>query len=228
MSAPQFAAGADENLTFRTYSHPTPETLLQEKILADNLLLAPAGSEISINFQESVPEAAQEIDAINFEGSTGRFAVRFVLPDGEMIVLRGQAIATLHVATLNRRISAGEIITADDITTVAFPASALNSNFLRSQSDIIGKEAKRTLMAGRPVTESSIISPRVVFRGEEIRISYDSGALGLGAPGKALEDGAIGQTIRVLNLHSQKTIHAKVTAPGVAAVQPITIHKVED
>ena len=37
-------------------------------------------------------------------------------------------------------------------------------------------------------------------------------------PGIALEEGAIGQQIKVRNARSQRTVHARVTAPGQVEV----------
>lgn len=197
-----------------------PGILVEEHILNEGLIELQEEADIHVSFDGASPEKAIRIDALNFDSRSGRFAGRFVLNSSENIILRGRVEATLSVLLPSRRVSAGEIITSEDVSRSTMPVSSMSSNMLRSDRDIIGKEARRTLMPGRPISENSLIEPRIILRGDEITINYADSDLNLSVPGRALEDGAINQRLRVVNLQSSKTITAHVAAPGVVIVKP--------
>lgn len=198
----------------------TPAVLVEEKVVGENLLNLREEADLRIVFDSTPPEEALRIDAFNFNPRSGRFAARFIIDSSQPIVMRGQVEATLNVLLPSRRISAGEVIAASDLKLTAMPAAAMSSNLLRDARDIIGQEAKRTLMPGRPISDQSLIKPRVIHRGDEVLINYADGVLDLTVPGRALEDGALEDTLRIVNLQSSKTIHAQVFAPGVVIVKP--------
>ncbi len=76
--------------------------------------------------------------------------------------------------------------------------------------------ARATLPAmsggGRSVADAA------VRRGETVSLIYAAPGMQLAARARALEDGAAGQTIRLINLQSNRTIDAVVTGPGAARV----------
>lgn len=95
---------------------------------------------------------------------------------------------------------------------------ALPSGSLRNPEQLIGKETRRILLQGRPVIEGSVTEPRIVNRGDAVTIVLSDGGLNLSAPGKALEDGAKGEEVRIVNLKSNATLTAEVISDGVVQV----------
>ncbi|MBC7769435.1 MAG: flagellar basal body P-ring formation protein FlgA [Phycisphaerales bacterium] len=59
-----------------------------------------------------------------------------------------------------------------------------------------------------------------VRRGESVTLSYDAPGVSLTMRARALEDGAVGQSVRLLNTSSNRTIDAVVTGPGAARANP--------
>ncbi|MBL8551855.1 MAG: flagellar basal body P-ring formation protein FlgA [Hyphomonadaceae bacterium] len=57
-----------------------------------------------------------------------------------------------------------------------------------------------------------------IRRGETITLSYAAPGLSLAARARALEDGAVGQSIRAINLSSNRQVDAVVTGTGAATV----------
>ena len=55
-------------------------------------------------------------------------------------------------------------------------------------------------------------------RNESIALTFAAPGLSLTTRARALQPGAVGQRIRVVNLQSNRTIDATVTGPGAAAV----------
>jgi flagella basal body P-ring formation protein FlgA len=79
---------------------------------------------------------------------------------------------------------------------------------------------RRVLSAGAPVRLGDLRPPVVVARGSRVTMQVRYGALTVTAGGRALEDGAMGAVIRVVNVDSSRTVEAVVTGPNQVAVDP--------
>lgn len=115
----------------------------------------------------------------------------------------GSALAEGVIATRNLR--PGTIIAAADLSAPdAAEAAAL-----------VGLEVRRTVYAGREVTPDALGAPRVVMRNDLVSLVFLSGGLGLRTEGRALDEGAVGERIRVMNLSSRLVITAVVREAGL-------------
>lgn len=65
-----------------------------------------------------------------------------------------------------------------------------------------------------PPTAAKVQSGTVIRRGDTVKMTARGGALAISVTAKALQDGAIGDVIRVENLDSKKAISGRVTARG--------------
>lgn len=74
--------------------------------------------------------------------------------------------------------------------------------------------------AARTQQASFTTATPAIRRGDTVVIVYVAPGVQLTTRGKALSDGAIGQSVKLTNLQSNRTIEAIVTAPGAAAVKP--------
>ena len=59
-----------------------------------------------------------------------------------------------------------------------------------------------------------------IRRGESVNLVYEAPGMSLAMRARALEDGAVGQSVRLLNTSSNRTIDAVVTGPGTARANP--------
>ena len=84
--------------------------------------------------------------------------------------------------------------------------------------DIIGKEARVALYAGRPIRPGDVGAPAVVERNQIIAIVYSQGGLVITTEGRALDRGGSGDAIRVMNLSSRTTITAILDDQGTGHV----------
>jgi flagella basal body P-ring formation protein FlgA len=64
------------------------------------------------------------------------------------------------------------------------------------------------------------LADAAVRRGETVTLIYQAPGLSLTMRTRALEDGAVGQSVRLLNTASNRTIDAVVTGPGAARATP--------
>jgi hypothetical protein len=64
------------------------------------------------------------------------------------------------------------------------------------------------------------VADAVVRRGDAVTLLYQAPGVSLSMRARALEDGAVGQSVRLLNTSSNRTVEGVVTGPGAARVSP--------
>jgi len=69
-------------------------------------------------------------------------------------------------------------------------------------------------------TGGRTMADAAVRRGDFVNLVYEMSGMSLNMRARALEDGAVGQGIRLLNTSSNRTIDAVVTGPGSARANP--------
>jgi hypothetical protein len=71
-----------------------------------------------------------------------------------------------------------------------------------------------------PASGGRSIADAAVRRGETVTLQYAAPGMSLSMRARALEDGAVGDSVRFLNTSSNRTIEAIVTGPGAARANP--------
>lgn len=104
-----------------------------------------------------------------------------------------------------RNIRAGTVISASDIIT---PADRIA---LRRAVDIIGKEASRAFYKGQAIDETKLRNATLIKRNSIVQMEFARGAMSISAEGRALDNGALGESIRVMNLGSKRIVTVVVT-----------------
>lgn len=177
------------------------------------------------------PDAAYriEVSAVQFDRQTSRFSAALKISGNGFATKRlnvsGYARKLVELPVLTRRLGKGEIIRADDLNMVEMRAGQSQRNTARDESDLIGLEAKRALQANRPIRLNDVQTPVLVKKGALVTMLVRTPAMSLSAVGQALEDGAMGEVIRILNPKSHKTVQGTVVGKG--QVQMITRGSVE-
>ncbi|WP_108257772.1 flagellar basal body P-ring formation chaperone FlgA [Mangrovicoccus ximenensis] len=93
---------------------------------------------------------------------------------------------------------------------------------LTDPGDAIGMQAIRNLFPGSPIGPGDLQRPHLVERNQPVMMHFVNGALSISTEGRALDGGAIGDTIRVINISSRKTVTGKVLPDGSVAVSGTT------
>jgi flagellar basal body P-ring formation protein FlgA len=130
------------------------------------------------------------------------------------VQIAGQALPMIAMPVLAKRKSKGEIITAGDLTLLEVRADRLAVDTVSNEEGLIGKQAKRSLLPLAPVREADLTSPIAVSRGSLVTMIYQNASLTLTAQGKALEDGSMGEVIRISNSKSERVIEGVVSGPN--------------
>jgi len=123
-----------------------------------------------------------------------------------------------QVLAYARHIATGEIVGPADLIwsdEAVAPAGAPGD-----PDAVIGMAARRPLRAGAAAELRDLSSPILIRRDEMVSVAFEVGGVSLVLQGKAMRDGALGDSLQVLNPQSKRVIEAVVSGPGRAVVGP--------
>ena len=86
--------------------------------------------------------------------------------------------------------------------------------FVDDRALIVGKVARLTLLPGHAIPFAGVSNRKVVANGAEVRLIYSEGGLLIMTTGAALQDGSIGDVVRVRNSDSGVTVCGAVQPDG--------------
>lgn len=90
-----------------------------------------------------------------------------------------------------------------------------NSGFYSSLDKVVGQGAKRRIRAEQLLVPALVAPAWVIQRGQQVTVVANKDGIAASIQGEALENGAVGEVIRVRNISSKKTIEAKVLEAGL-------------
>ena len=123
-----------------------------------------------------------------------------------------------QVVVAQRPLARGAILAAQDIDWRERDVGTLSQGYLTEPDQALGSKLTRPVSIDQVLTPNHLERAPVVSKGDHVVISAGGAALSVRMPGEALEEGAVGQQIRVRNLGSQRVIRARITGPGQVVV----------
>ncbi len=90
--------------------------------------------------------------------------------------------------------------------------SLLKQGYYTKMEDIIGLVCKQNLIQGSAFNPAILQTAVLIHKGEQVRIQAISEMLNVSMEGIALNDGSLGDTIKVKNLSSKRIIEAQIQA----------------
>jgi flagella basal body P-ring formation protein FlgA len=188
---------------------------------ASDLDVALDGGDLEFDLPTDVDNSVT-VSAINFDPVSNRFAAVLVAPaDGPPLFQRnvfGTVFEMAQVPVPTRLISAGEVVMAADIEWRAVQFSRLSNNTLTDSQQVIGYMAKRPLKVGQVLRQSDVVMAPAMKKNDLVRIVVHTGQMTLTVQGKVMQDAAIGQSVRVLNVASNRQLSGTVVDAGTVAV----------
>ena len=166
-------------------------------------------------------EAADDIgvEGLNFDPRSGRFSAVIAAPAGAADAQRqrisGRLVVEVEVAAPNRAIAMNEIIGREDVEKIKLPRERIPADTITDAVQLIGKSARHLLKADQPLRAGDVEEPLVVHKGDLVTIEIRTPSMELTAQGKALDDAAMGATVRVTNTQSSRTVETTAAGPGV-------------
>ena len=187
---------------------------LQHSTLADGFKVTISQPRLPLGNQEARPTRIV-IDGLRHDPASGHFSAvmigtvgsepRFELP------LEGRVQPLISVPVLTRTLQRGDLISVADLDWQTVRPDVLSKVSLTDEQQLIGAEARRRLSPGRILTSRDVGAPLLVLRGKPVRVIYADRGLKLTALGTARDDGALGESIRVINPDSRLEIQGVAT-----------------
>lgn len=123
-----------------------------------------------------------------------------------------------RIPVLAHNIAANEMVDESDLTWASVPSRQVRPDTVTEPEDIIGLAPRRAQSAGRALRRIEFTAPIAVRKGGYVTVMLRHGALLLTTQGRAMEQGAEGDVVRLQNLDSNQTLVGEIVAPGVVEV----------
>jgi flagella basal body P-ring formation protein FlgA len=131
----------------------------------------------------------------------------------------GTLMETAEVAVLSRSLARGDVVHASDVTIERRPKATVAGGTLDRLEQVIGLAARRGLQQAQTLRTSDLMKPELVRQNETVLVTYATAGINLSLRAKALDAGAQGDTVNVLNIQSKRTMQGVVTGPGRVTVE---------
>ncbi len=124
--------------------------------------------------------------------------------------LGGAAPAVSDVVEATTVLRAGQLVRAVDVRLADKEAPG----GIPAVEHVVGREIISTIYPGHVLRPSDLRAPTMIDRNQIVEMIYRDRGLTLRSEGRALDRGAMGDLIRVMNLASRETVTGRVTGPG--------------
>jgi flagella basal body P-ring formation protein FlgA len=169
------------------------------------------------------------IDDITFDPRTQRFAAVVSIPKdnpaGEKLRLTGRLYPVVKIPVVSRVVARNEVISKRDVKWIRIRADRVMPDTVTKLEDLVGMASKRGLRPEDIVRQSDIERPILVERGSLVTVTLSHGPMALTAQGKALERGAMGDVVQIINRRSKTVFEGIVTGASRAKVQLSSIRE---
>ena len=112
----------------------------------------------------------------------------------------------------------GDVILDEMLVDVPTVARDGSGPFVDTRALIVGKAARLTLLPGHAIPFSGISNRKLVSNGAEVKLVFSEDDLVIMTTGAALQDGSIGDIVRVRNDDSGVTVSGAVQPDGSVQV----------
>jgi len=164
------------------------------------------------------------IEQLDWDGASGRFTALLVLTGDGIGILRlrlaGTATEMIEVPVPVRRLNAGSVVQAEDLHINRVRAGLARGEIVRGFDQAIGQTLRRQAIAGQPLALADLARTASVTKGARVTMQLRGAGLTISAQGLALEPGAMGEHIRILNPSSRAVVEAEVVGTGTVRILP--------
>jgi flagella basal body P-ring formation protein FlgA len=173
-----------------------------------------------------------KVEQIAYNARTGGFEALLRAPASDLNAtlhrVSGRAYPITDVPVLSRSVAPGEVVRASDIQWIKLPSTRISNNIVTTEAGLVGMSPRYPVRTGEPLRTSDMQPPVVVVKGATVDMSYVSGALTLLARGRALQSGAIGDTIDVNNPRSNRTVQGVIEGPNTVRIEAMGAPRIAD
>ena len=114
------------------------------------------------------------------------------------------------VLVASRMLRRGEALTLDLVELVECDITQLRHGYFTDFEALGNMQTRRSVVAGDVLTRNHVEAIPVVHRGDEVELVARTNQLAVSALGQAMQDGGIGERIRVKNSDSGKILYGQI------------------
>ena len=130
------------------------------------------------------------------------------------VTVKGRVHIVVEAPVLGRAVAIGNVIEESDIVWKDIRLDRVGNGVVTVADDLIGFVPRRRIRPMHPVRTRDVQRPLMVRKGEPVTMNFIRVNLVLTMSGRALENGSKGETIRVLNVRTKKTVEGTVVRAG--------------
>jgi flagellar basal body P-ring formation protein FlgA len=144
------------------------------------------------------------------------------------VIIDGKKVKTLYakavikayaeVLVANHSVSRGELLTSDNVRLEKHDLSTLTTGMFLGIDEIDGMIAKSSIQAGKILSPTKVMMPKIVKRNQIVRVRTQIGSLVIQSQAQAMSDGSVGDILRCRNLQSKEEFSGIVGKDGVLTV----------
>lgn len=127
-----------------------------------------------------------------------------------------EALTDMVLAT--RTLERGEVLQPGDLAVGKRDLAKVGGRFVRNPAEVVGLRVKSSIRANAPLRGDYLERVPIVKSGQLVTIVAENEAVRITAGGKAKGSGALGDTIMVQNLSSQKEIAGRIVDASTVQV----------
>ena len=133
---------------------------------------------------------------------------------------RAAAPATQKVLVAHEMLKRGTPLSPGMFSQVDRPAAGMEAQLIQDPQSVVHMELVRDLLPNTPLRTYDVKNAVMVKRGQDVLVTAGSGGgLLITVKAEALQDGGFGETIRLKNMESGRSLSAEVTGLGTAKLK---------
>lgn len=206
--------------------------MIRDKVIAElGKTGAPADLDVAMDNQGFELHRAKNeplqfsLTDVQFDPIKCRFKAILSVANGDekktdILNVSGRAMPMVDVAILVHPIDMGSPITEADVQWSHVALDKAGADAITSPARLADMETSHRLNAQNVLRLRDLRHVRLVTKGSLVQMVVEMEGMQLSTQGRALSDGAMGETIRVLNTQSNRTVDATVSGSGKVSVTP--------
>jgi len=163
------------------------------------------------------------IESLNHDPNTGRFVATISVPAGDPAAKRlritGRVFTLVAVPVLAKKLYRGDVIRKHHLEWKKIRKSKVLRQTITEAEQLIGMAAKRLIGSNRPIRLAQVRRPLLIAKGGIVTIRLNYANMSLTAQGRSLDEGSLGDVVRITNSQSKKIVEARVTGANRVRVQ---------
>ncbi len=215
-------ASSAEQIILRREAVIIPQTMVSDA-LSQKIKDAGVDNKFSIAFMNTVNDiilpagtpANVDVTAFNYDPQSETFNAVVVSPSADeplrKINVTGRIERMIPVPVLKNTLRNGDIIGALDIDYIEMSQKKVADGTVLDEKKLLNMTPRRAINSGRPLSYNDLESPKMVDRGDIVTLVFENSGMSLTVKGKSLQSGAMGDSVRVANLDSNKNLEGTVT-----------------